>query len=225
MEVFMKKKILVVIDNSDVCQILSFNLESEGHDVGMAFSAEEAFQKLTSEYHLIMIDIMTGNKRDFDFIKKLHEESGIPVIFLADLKPFIFRDLLDHVKAVLKIEKSDGSADGFAESLIKIGRLCIDPSSKRVKIGDSTIPLTKREYEILHMLASNPLKPYSRRQIIKALWKNDGGSVTDQAVDAHIIRLRKKLGHDSCCIFYHHGFGYEFDPSILLSAPATPQPD
>jgi DNA-binding response OmpR family regulator len=109
---------------------------------------------------------------------------------------------------VLKIEKNDSNA----ENLLKIGRLCIDTSSKKVKIGDSTIPLTKMEYEILLMFASNPLKPYSRKQIINALWGDEAGSVTEQAVDAHIIRLRKKLGEKAHCIASRTGFGYEFDP-------------
>jgi DNA-binding response OmpR family regulator len=210
MEVFIKKKILVAIDNSDVCKILSFNLENEGYDVCMTFSVEEAFQKLTPDCNLVMIDIMSGYKQhEFDLIEKHHIESGIPIIFLAELKPFIFRELLDHVKTMLKIEKKHSSA----ENGTKIGGLFIDPSSKEVKIDDSIIPLTRMEYEILYILASNPSKTYSRQQITDTIWKEAGGNVTKHAVEMHIARLRKKLGGKAHCITSRLGFGYKFDPN------------
>jgi DNA-binding response OmpR family regulator len=206
MEVLIKKKILVVIDNKDVCEMLSFNLENEGHNVSRAFSAEEAFQKLTPDCDLIMIDIIAGE--EYNLIEKHQRESGIPIIFLSELKPFLFKDLFDHVKTMLKIE----------EKPLKIGRLYIDTHFKKVIIGDSVISLTKTEFKILYMLASTPLKPYSRRQIVDAVWKDSKGSVTEHSADMHIARLRKKLGSGSFCIFSRQGgFGYEFDPRMLMS--------
>jgi DNA-binding response OmpR family regulator len=209
MEVLIKKKILVVIDNRDVCEILSFNLEHEGHSVSRAFSVEEAFQKLTPDCDLIMIDITADDKQqEYNLIERHQRESGIPVIFLSELKPFLFKDLFDHVKTMLRIE----------EKPLKIGRLHIDVQLKKVKIGDSIISLTKTEFKILYMLASNPLKPYSRQQIVDAVWKDSKGSVTEHSADMHIARLRKKLGQGSCCIFSRQGgFGYEFDPRMLMS--------
>jgi DNA-binding response OmpR family regulator len=209
MEVLIKKKILVIIDNSDICKVLSFNLENEGYDVCMASSVKEAFQKLTPSYDLIMIDIIAGDEqREFNLLEKHRKKNYVPIIFLSELKPFIFKDLLEHVRTMLKIEKNS----------LKIGRLYIDPQFKMVKIGDATIPLTKTEFEILYMLASNPLKPFSREQITEAVWKDSKGSVTNHSADMHIARLRKKLGHGSRCIFSRPGgFGYEFNPSMLLS--------
>jgi DNA-binding response OmpR family regulator len=188
-------------------------LEKEGHEVERAFSAEEAFRKLTPDYNLIMVDIMSKDKCEIDLIEKHYKESGIPIIFLAELKPFVFRELLDHVKAVLKIEKNDS----IAENIIRIGKLCIDPSAKIVKINDSVISLTRTEFEMLYMFVFNPLKPYSCQQILNIVWKGFEGSVTTHAVNTHITRLRKKLGRESRCIFNRPGFGYVFDPRILLN--------
>jgi DNA-binding response OmpR family regulator len=214
-EVLIKKKILVIIDNSDVCEILSFNLEKEGHDVSMAFSVEEAFQKLTPDCDLIMIDIITGDKQsEFKLIEQHHKKNGIPIIFLSELKPFVFRELLDHVKAVLNI----------SENFTKIGNIFIDPSSKEAKIEGSIISLTKMEFEIFYLLASNPFKTYSREQIIDAVWKGSKGCVTKHAVDMHIARLRKKLGSKAHCITSRLGFGYKFDPTVAATPAKTETP-
>jgi DNA-binding response OmpR family regulator len=185
-------------------------LENEGHDVSRAFSAEEALKKLTPDCDLIMIDIMAGDKQsELDLIEKYHRKNGVPIIFLSELKPFIFKELFDHVKTVLKI-------DCTVENVLKIGRLHIDQQLKTVKIDDTIIPLTKIEYEIFYMFASNPLKPYSRQQIVDAIWKNFGGSIAKHTVNVHISHLRKKLGRKTNYIFNRPGFGYAFDPRMLL---------
>jgi DNA-binding response OmpR family regulator len=221
MEVLIKKKILVIIDNNDVCEILSFNLEKEGHDVSMAFSVEEAFQKLTSDCDLIMIDITASDKQnEFKLIEKHHKENGIPIIFLSELKPFIFKELFDHVKTVLNITKDNNISENFTE----IGSIFIDHSSKEAKIEGSAISLTKMEFEIFHLFASNPFKTYSREQIIDAVWKDSRGCVTKHAVDMHIARLRKKLGNKSHCIASRLGFGYKFDPTVAAKPARTKTP-
>jgi DNA-binding response OmpR family regulator len=102
--------------------------------------------------------------------------------------------------------------DSIAENFLKYGRLFIDASSKKIKLGDSEVLLTKSEYLILLMLASNPLRLYSSRQIIDAIWGSSGGNVTEHTIESHIANIRKKLGHDSCCVHNRKGFGYEFDP-------------
>jgi DNA-binding response OmpR family regulator len=220
-EVLIKKKILVIIDNSDVCEILSFNLEKEGHDVSMAFSVEEAFQKLTPDCDLIMIDIISGDKHsEFKLIEQHHKKCGIPIIFLSELKPFVFRELLDHVKTVLKITK----VNNISENVTEVGDIFIDYSSKEAKIEGSTISLTKMEFEILYLFASNPFKTYSRQQIINAVWKDSRGCVTRHAVDMHIARLRKKLGSKANCITSRLGFGYKFDPTIAARPAKTKTP-
>jgi DNA-binding response OmpR family regulator len=202
-----KKKIIVVIDRRDFCQALSINLEHEGYDMKMAFSIEKAIQELTPDCDLILIDIKAKGKRGLDIIEKYHDEYGIPIIYLSKMKPLIFKDLFSRIKTVLKIAK-----DGMAENIIKIGDLHIDPSSKKAKIDGSIIPLTRTEFEILYLLASNPSKTYSRQQIRTAVWKNAANSVTAHTVGVHIVHLRQKLGKKAHCIANRTGFGYEFAP-------------
>jgi two-component system alkaline phosphatase synthesis response regulator PhoP len=173
-----KKKILVAVSNRDICEILSFYLESENYDINIAFSEEEA-KKLMPDRELILMDVMSSDVSDFNRVKN--------------------------------ILKKAGKIDGISGNLMKFGDLHIDLSSKKVKTGDSVILLTKTEFEILFMLASNPLKVHSHRQIANTVWKNSA-YVTMHTVNVHIARLRKKLGSKAYCISNRPGFGYEFNP-------------
>jgi DNA-binding response OmpR family regulator len=206
------KKILAIADSSNIRKMLSLNLKNEGYNVSVNCSVEKAFKKLTPDCDLIIMDAKIGSDYECSLVEKCHKESGIPMIFLPELKPFVSENLSDHVKMALKILKPGC----FARKFIKIGCLHIDPCLKIVKIGDSVIPLTKMEYEIFYMFASNPLKPYTRQQITNAVLGASSKSVTSHSADAHIVRLRKKLGAESRCISNRRGYGYLFDPHVLL---------
>jgi DNA-binding response OmpR family regulator len=116
----------------------------------------------------------------------------------------------NRVKNVLK---KNGKTDNIAENFIKVGDLFVDIPSKRVKIGDSTILLTKTEFEILLILVSNPFNVLSHRQIADSVWINSD-HVTSHTVDVHISRLRKKLGNKAHYISSRPGFGYEFNHKL-----------
>jgi len=224
----MKKKILVVDDECDICEILSFNLENEGYEVNTASSAEDAVKNLSPEHNLILLDVMMGGMSGFRFAEKLRKEgNNIPIIFLTakdaenDMltgfsvgaddyisKPFSLKEVSARVKAVLK--RTPEEIDSAEEATLVIDDLLIDTSSKEAKIGGSIIPLTKTEFEILLLLASNPSRVYSRNQIISVVWK-DTPYITERTVDVHITRLRKKLGNKSYYISNRTGFGYKFN--------------
>jgi DNA-binding response OmpR family regulator len=114
------------------------------------------------------------------------------------------------------IENCDIAKDG-----LKFGRLFIDTQSKVVKLEDSVINMTRSEYEILLMLAINSNRTFSRKQINDAIHENLE-SATENAIDVHIANIRKKLGGESCCIFNRPGFGYVFDPRVLLNLDKEP---
>jgi DNA-binding winged helix-turn-helix (wHTH) protein len=103
-----------------------------------------------------------------------------------------------------------GKSGGIPENFIKMGDLFIDISSKKAKIGDSMILLTKTEFEILLMLVSSPFAVHSHQQIASAVWKT-ASYVSSHTVDVHISRLRKKLGSKAHYICSRPGFGYEFN--------------
>ena len=221
-----KQRILVVDDEEDLREILKFNLESEGYLVDTAPSAEEALKMLTEEYDLILLDVMMGGMSGFKMAEKLRIDfhNSTPIIFLTakdtenDMltgfniggddyisKPFSIKEVTARVKAVLKRTGSLNAAN--KKQVIDIGEMHIDLSTKCVSIHDRLIPITKKEFEILNMLAQSPGKIFSREDILNKVWSDDS-YVLERTVDVHITRLRKKLGEQGKHIANRSGYGY-----------------
>ena len=226
----MSKKILVVDDEQDICEILEFNLANENFDVTCANSAEEALEKITPDYALILLDVMMGGMSGFKMAEKLRKENiDIPIIFLTakdtenDMltgfsvggddyisKPFSIKEVIARVKAILKRHNNLNSlVQPIGESKCTFGNLTIDFEMKEVFINNENICLTKTEFEILTLLASNPTRIFSREGMIENLWK-DAPYITERTVDVHITRLRKKLGDMANLISSRSGYGYYF---------------
>ena len=223
----MNEKILIVDDERDICEILEFNLANEGYEVEVAYSAEEALKKLTGEYSLILLDVMMGGMSGYKMAEKLRKEgNAVPIIFLTakdtenDMltgfsvggddyisKPFSLKEVVARVKAVLKRTLPDTSTP---TNQITIGDVTIDFQAKELLVADQVIPLTKTEFEIIKLLASNPSRIFGREDMIDRLWK-DAPYVTERTVDVHITRLRKKLGARASLILSRPGYGYRFN--------------
>ena len=218
---------MIVDDEQDICEILSFNLENEGYGVDTANSAEEALEKLAPEHALILLDVMMGGISGYRMAEKLRKAGNpVPIIFLTakdtenDMltgfsvggddyisKPFSLKEVSARVNAVLKrARKSDAKSDRLT-----IDDLSIDFQTKELAINGDVIPLTKTEFEILSLLANNPNRLFSRDGIIDRLWK-DAPYVTERTVDVHITRLRKKMGDKAAWISNRAGYGYRFNP-------------
>ncbi len=222
-----KKKILVVDDEPDICDILKFNLENEGFSVEIAHSGESALQKLPENYHLIILDIMMGGISGFQTAQQIRSKGNqIPIIFLTakdtenDMltgfsvggddyisKPFSIKEVIARVKAILKREKK--TPDEMEEKKLQIEDLEINFQTKQLLIEKEHIVLTKKEFEILVLLLKNPERVYSREEILDKIWKNDA-YVLERTVDVHITRLRKKLGKYNSSIINRTGYGYCF---------------
>jgi len=223
-----KKKILVVDDDRDICEILSFNLKHEGYEVDAVHSAEEALKKLSPEHCLILLDVMMGGMSGYQMAEKLRRDGNdINIIFLTakdtenDMltgfsvgaddyisKPFSLKEVSARVKAVLKRQVENAKEVELAS--LAIDDLQINFQSKEAKIKNEVLPLTKTEFEILALLAQNPTRVYSRQNIISQVWK-DTIYITERTVDVHITRLRKKLGAKGSLISSRAGFGYKFN--------------
>ena len=223
-----KKKILVVDDDRDICEILSFNLKHEGYEVDVVHSAEEALKKLSPEHCLILLDVMMGGMSGYQMAEKLRKDGNdINIIFLTakdtenDMltgfsvggddyisKPFSLKEVSARVKAVLKRQVENAKEPELAS--LTIDDLQINFQSKEAKIKNEVLPLTKTEFEILALLAQNPTRVYSRQNIISQVWK-DTIYITERTVDVHITRLRKKLGEKGALITSRAGFGYKFN--------------
>lgn len=222
-------RILVAEDEEDICEILQFNLESEGYGVDIVHSAEEALKKKLAGYDLFLLDVMMGKMSGFGLAQKIRKELEIdtPIIFLtarhnendvltgfnvgADdyiAKPFSIRELQARVKTILKrTRKIDESAEKL---LLTLGNIAIDIVTKRLLINDKKIDLTRKEFEILSLLAKNQGRIFSREEILARIWDNDV-IVTDRTVDVNITRLRKKMEEYSSYIRNKPGYGYYFE--------------
>lgn len=225
-----KSNILVVDDEQDLCEILKFNLETEGYNVDMANSAEEALDMGIEKYDLLLLDVMMGGMSGFALAKRLKENplsAHIPIIFLtakdtendtvtgfnlgADdyiSKPFSLREVMVRVRAVLRRTKEKD--DMPHSNIINYQGLELNLDKKTVGIDGEDIPFTKTEFEILHLLLDERGKVFSRQELIDRIWPKDV-LVLDRTVDVNITRLRKKIGRFSKCIVTRLGFGYYFD--------------
>ena len=223
-------RILVVDDEEDLCEILKFNLETEGYVVETANSAEEAMTMDISSYNLLLLDVMMGEMSGFAMAKKLKENpmtASIPIIFLtardtendtvtgfnlgADdyiSKPFSIREVLVRIRAVIRRTKE--SDDSTEPKILKYQGLEMDLDRKKVLIDGEDVPFTKTEFELLHLFLSEKGHVFSRQELIDKIWPKDV-LVLDRTVDVNITRLRKKIGRFSKCIVTRLGFGYYFD--------------
>ena len=222
------KRILIVDDEEDLCEILQYNLGNAGYQTEVAHSAEEAIKRSLDNFDLLLLDVMMGPMSGFKFADKLRKELNInvPIIFLtakdtendiltgfslgADdylAKPFSINELTARVKAVLKRAKSDKAK---AQATIRIGDIELDTARKRLIINDEKVELTKKEFEILILLLDNPGKVFSRLDLLAIVWGNDV-IVTECTVDVNITRLRNKLGEYGRYLKNKTGYGYFFE--------------
>lgn len=225
-----KKSILLVDDDIDLCEIVSFNLEAQGYDVQVAHSAPQAMKLMDNNFDLILLDVMMPTMSGFDFAKLLKQDMAwrkIPIIFLtakdteddkltgfklgADdyiAKPFSIREMIARVKAVLgrtaQVEQHELNTTSYKG-------LVVNTSSKRVTVDGLFTTLTKTEYELLLFLLEHRGKVFSREQLLENVWPNNV-VVTLRTVDVNITRLRKKIGQYSTNILTKTGYGYSFEP-------------
>jgi|SRR5690554_25993 DNA-binding response OmpR family regulator len=220
----MDNRILVVDDEKDICDILQFNLEKEGYIVDVANSAEEALMVITDVHQLIVLDVMMDGISGFKMAEKLRKQGNyIPIIFLTAkntendvltgfslggddyiAKPFSIKEVLARVGALIK---RTSLVKHPAETNWSYKGLSIDIQTNRVTIDDNEVSLTKKEFEILSLLAQVSPNVLTRAEILSSVW-GENEYVLDRTVDVHITRLRKKLGEYATIIVNRSGFGY-----------------
>lgn len=217
-------KILLVDDEPDIRDLLSYNLKAAGYQVKEAENGLKGLQ-VAEQWHpdLVILDVMMPVKDGIATCEALrkHEDIGnTPVIFLtarsedyselagfkagADdyvIKPIRMRILLKRIHALLK--RRAKSPDAL---LIKKGDLEINKDSYIVRKSGKIVNLTRREFELLFHLASHPGKLYNRQKLLDVIWGNV--HITDRTVDVHVRKLREKLGDE--IIQTVKGVGYKF---------------
>jgi len=216
-------KILIVEDETEIAEALEYDLKLEGYEVEVAPDGESAsLRGREPGWDLILLDIMLPKKDGFDVCRELRK-AGVrtPILFLTartheaeiiqglDLgaddyitKPFSARELRARIRARLR------SGQPPDEDILHCAEIEIDTARVEVRKGGEKADVTPQEFKLLVTFARNPGRVLSRDQLIDLAW---GGQtfVTDRAVDAHIVNLRRKLGPE--LIASVRGMGYRFD--------------
>lgn len=224
-----EKKIVVVEDEPDLVDVVTYNLEREGYLVSAARRGDEGLNLIRSELpDLVLLDLMLPGMDGLSICRQMKSDGAlkaIPIIIAsakgeesdvviglemgADdylAKPFSPRELLARIKAVLR---RGTPTDNASDDRIVVRDLIIDPGKHEVKIKDEIIGLTSTEFKLLHHLASSRGRAFSREQLLNRV-VGMGVVVVDRNIDVHIRALRKKLGERSDMIQTIRGVGYRF---------------
>ena len=227
------RRILIVDDEETLCEVLKLNLENEGYDVDIAFSAEEALMLNLKQYSLILLDIMMGEISGIKMAKILKADvttADIPIIFCtardteddmimglnlgADdyiVKPYTIRNVIARVKSVLR--RTTGNKNNHIaiekNNMLQVEGLQLDLEFKRCIIDGVEVKLARKEFELLAYLLSHRGKICSREQILNRVW-SDEVVVLDRIIDVNITRLRSKIGVYGSYIVTRSGYGYGF---------------
>ena len=227
------ERILIVDDEETLCEVLKLNLENEGYDVDIAFSAEQALTLDLKSYALILLDIMMGEISGIKMAKMMKADvttADIPIIFCtardseddmvmglnigADdyiMKPYTVRNVIARVKSVLRRAAGPkGNATTTEKpNMLQIEGLQLDLEFKRCIVDGAEVKLARKEFELLAYLISHRGKILSREQILSRVW-SDEVVVLDRTIDVNITRLRSKIGAYGSYIVTRSGFGYGF---------------
>jgi two-component system alkaline phosphatase synthesis response regulator PhoP len=222
-------RILIVDDEEDICEILKFNLQSEGYAVDTVNSAEEALTKKMDKYQLFLLDVMMKGMSGYKLADEIRKRKKIstPIIFItaknsendkltgfslgADdfiTKPFSVKEIIARVKAVIRRAESQSDSE-IPENTIRIAGIELNLEKKRLTIDGQREDLTPIEFQLLYMLLKNPGRIFDRDQILDFIWRDV--SVTERTVDVHVTRLRKKLGNYGKYLVTRKGYGYCFE--------------
>lgn len=234
----MSKRILIVEDEKNIVDILSFNLGKEGYDTLEAYDGQTGLALALAENPaLILLDLMLPRMNGFDVCRAVREANrSTPIIMLtareeetdkvlglelgADdyiTKPFSMRELLARVKANIRrtdmlAEQPAGSAES-REQRLERGRVTVDLGLMTAFKDGKTLDLTQREFELLKFLAGHPERVFSREALMEHVWNYEGYVGDVRAVDVAVRRLREKIEDDPAnpaFILTRRGLGYLF---------------
>ena len=227
------QRLLIVDDEETLCEVLKLNLENEGYDVDIAFSAEQALTLDLKSYSLILLDIMMGEISGIKMAKMLKSDvttADIPIIFCtardteddmilglnlgADdyiMKPYTVRNVIARVKSVLRRTTKQKAPIETSEGIkfLQVEGLKLDLGFKRCIVDGEEVKLAKKDFELLAYLISHRGKILSREQILSKVW-SDEVIVLDRTIDVNITRLRQKIGEYGKYIITRSGYGYGF---------------
>lgn len=219
-------KILIVDDETDILEFIEYNLRKEGYEVFLAHNGEEAIKTGKQvKPDLILLDVMMPVMDGIEACKQMKADKDFTNTFIVFLtaraeeyseiagfnagaddyiaKPVKPRVLISRINAILRRKGKDTT-----ETKLKIGEITIDRETFLVYKGDRKIQLARKEFELLHLLASKPGKVFTREYILEKVW-GDEVLVVDRTIDVHIRKIREKIGDEH--IGTIKGVGYKFE--------------
>ena len=223
-------KIMVVDDDTNICELLRLYLEKEGYTVALAYDGQEAVDKFPSENpDLMILDVMMPKLDGWQVCREIRKTSNCPIIMLtakgetfdkvlglelgADdyvVKPFDTKEIVARVKAVLRRSTSAQDKNDIKE--VRYDKLVVNMTRYELRVDGKQVDTPPKELELLYHLASNPNRVYTRDQLLDEVWGFEyyGDSRT---VDVHVKRLREKLEgvSDRWSIKTVWGVGYKFE--------------
>jgi len=226
-----RKKILLVEDDEQIVELIEIHLKDIFCDCTKAYNGNEGLKlALIKKFDLIILDVMLPDMNGIDICRKIRAESNnTPIMMLtarseeidkiigletgADdylTKPFSIRELLARIKAVLR--RVDINVSYQKTDSIEIGDLSIDPSKRKVMLGNRKLELTPKEFDLLYLFMTNPGRSYSREALLNAIWGYEFNGY-EHTVNSHINRLRSKIESDLSSpkyILTSWGIGYRF---------------
>jgi two-component system alkaline phosphatase synthesis response regulator PhoP len=221
-------KILLVDDEPDIIEFLSYNLKKEGFDIYSAGNGKEAIELARKvQPHLIVLDVMMPDMDGIETCREIREQKGLKDVLIAFLtarsedytqiagfevgaddyitKPIKPRVFISRIKALLKRMQSGAAADTGTV----FGNLRIDKEKHLVYKGEEEISLPKKEFRLFSLLSSKPGKVFTREYILENVW-GDEVVVGDRTIDVHIRKLREKLGDEHFKTVKGVGYKFEF---------------
>ncbi|MES0337540.1 MAG: response regulator [Candidatus Magnetobacterium sp. LHC-1] len=232
----MKKRIIVVDDERDIVELLSYNLKKEGFDVECSYDGEDALKKIKGAgFDLILLDLMLPGIQGMELCRMLkgtEQTASIPIIMLtaksdevdkviglemgADdyiTKPFSNKELLARVKAVLR---RTGQVTTAPQNILRAGDIELDAQTYMVSKKGVSVNLSATEFRLLHYLMQRRGRVLTRDMLLDAVWR-DEAYVEPRTVDVHIRRLREQIEDDPARPVYiktRRGIGYYFEDNL-----------
>jgi two-component system OmpR family response regulator len=235
----MQKNVLVIEDNPDIANLVMINLRGKHMQVDHAADGNTGLRMaLTDEYQLVILDLMLPGMDGMDVCRSMRREKNYtPVLMLtaktseldrvlglevgADdylTKPFSVPELVARVNAILRrSDQYQSSADIDGGEALRFGKLSVDPAKRQVLLGDNSVELTAKEFDLLWHFASSPGRVYTRAQLLDSVW-GYGHDGYEHTVNSHINRLRAKIEIDPARPAYVTtvwGVGYKFSGDNL----------
>jgi len=206
-----KRTILLVEDEASIRDPLADVLRSEGFDTLVAGSVAEALEQARRDPDLVLLDLMLPDGSGFDVCRELRQHSQVPIIMLtargeeadrvvglelgADdyvVKPFSGREVVARIRAVLRRAATPEPAD---ERPLEVGPVRLEPARREVTLEGSPLELSRKEYELLHLLMRNAGSVVTRERLIDEVWDPNWFGST-KTLDVHVSGIRRKLGDD-----------------------------